>query len=293
MVDRTTGQKPRRLGTRAGDGPDHAARKIALSSRHAPANSTRWNGETSRASPCPGPNSPCQTASPATATMASASPTSPTRYPAGTARSDQAPRRWSRVRIQPAVATSPAYSTPGQGVRTGPGPPPTGLPRLQPSRYSPSTSSNEHQPVTRSSYRLTRRPTGASARCRGAGSAERARWAAVAAATRPWGRHRSRPGRCRPPRTGGPRRARCRTRRRPTGRAWPPPVLPCQAPARCSSDRSRPRAATCSDPSAHHARACPARPTQVAHPAGAAWRDPRVARTRSLCPARVARRAGA
>jgi hypothetical protein len=75
VVDSTTGQNARRLGTRADVGPDQAARSAELTSRHAPENSTRWNGEISRARPCSEPYSVCHTASPARATMASPIPT--------------------------------------------------------------------------------------------------------------------------------------------------------------------------------------------------------------------------
>src|SRR4029453_18770803 len=81
VVDSSTGQKARSPGTRAGVGPDQAARNAAFTRRHAAARAPR--------------------------------------YPGGTARGDQAPRRWSRVRIQAAVATNAANSTPCQGVRTG------------------------------------------------------------------------------------------------------------------------------------------------------------------------------
>ena len=161
VVDSTTGQNTRSPGTRAGLGPDHAARSAELTSRHAPVNSTRWNGEISRPSPWAPPTSVCQTVSPATATMASPTPTSASRYPAGTARSDHAPRRWFRVRIQAAVTENPRNNTPCHGVS----PPSTPFPWLQPSRYNPSTSSNEHHPVTRSSHQLARRPS--AARCLG------------------------------------------------------------------------------------------------------------------------------
>ena len=202
--------------------------------------------------------------------MASPTPTSASRYPAGTARSDHAPRRWFRVRIHAAVPANPRYSTPCHRVS----PPPARSPWLHPSRYSPSTSSNEHHPVTRSSRLLARRSS--ATRCRGV---VRRRWAAVSLVAA---------GRCRAAARWAPAcsfhrsRALAETRSAPSAHH----TRACSATRRTRPAHltSPPRAA-CRD---RVARPCPARVT----PAVAAWVGwvaPGSAAPTRVIPARAAR----
>ena len=193
------------------------------------------------------------------------------------------------------MAANPRYSSPCHGVSTGPSP--DRLRWFHPPRYSPSTSSNEHQPATRSSLQVARRVAPAAARWRGRGSGvawvpwpggapprRAARWARVpvvrwapaldstAATRRPIGRVASPPG------------ATAATRGAAGRVASPPgPAVAARWAVTCSAQRSRARAATRSLPSAHQSRAWPAsRRAGSLQPGRAARRRDRVARVAQL-----------
>ena len=171
VVDSTTGQNARSPGTRADDGPDQAGPQRRADQQRRPGEQHQVERRDQPGQPLLHPVQGVPHGIPSHRHHGQPHPDQ--RQPVPRRHRPQRPGPAPLVpgEIHPPWPRTPGTADRARGVSTGPSP--DRLRWFHPPKYSPSTSSNEHQPVTRSSLQVARRVAAAAARWRGRGRGSR------------------------------------------------------------------------------------------------------------------------